>query len=1031
MRKPHHRACPGIAFAVVFLGSVVASACPADPPAAADPHANAARNPHTGQGANPHASNAANPHGAAATQAAADPAAEAQFLTNIRQLTFAGKRAGEGYFSADGTKMIFQSERDPKNPFYQIYLLDLETGDLERVSPGQGKTTCSWLHPDGKHALFASTHADPNSVALQEAELADRAAGKQKRYAWDYDEHYDIYSCDLTQTPHTYTNLTNARGYDAEGDYSPDGKQIVFSSNRHAYADPPAGELAERFARDPSLMLDIYLMNADGTNVRRLTDTLGYDGGPFFSPDGQRIIWRRFDPEGTTAEIFTMKLDGSDVQQLTHLQAMSWAPYLHPSGQYAIFTTNKHGFDNFELYIVDADGRKEPVRITYTPGWDGLPVFSPDGKKLAWSTKRTSSDGTVQIFIAEWNHEAALQALGKSAPLGQTENPPRTAQAIDTHTTSPDINPADVRQYVTYLASDALEGRLTGSPGEKLATTYVADHFKQWGLAPAGDNGTYFQEFTFTYGVGVGPKCKLTATISGAATDATVDTDWRPLTFSKTGTVEAAPVAFAGYGLVAPEDTDQPEYDSFVHSDVKGKWVIVLRYLPEGVTPERRQHLNRYASLRYKAMILRDKGAAGMIVVSGPNSQVNEQLIPLEVDAVLSGTSIPAVCVTNALADKLLAAAGKNLKEVQDKLDTGEPMLAFDLPDVKLGGEIGLAREQRTGRNVLGLLKSATANDAPELIVCAHVDHLGRGGGSNSRAKPEEKHEIHHGADDNASGVAGVLEIAEYLAHQVQSGKFKPQRDVLFATWSGEELGLLGSAHFVDALKAGVSDPNLGVAPRVAAVLNMDMIGRLRDKLTISGIGSAKLWKGEIEQRNVPIGLPLSLVDDSYLPTDSTSFYLASVPGLSVFTGVHDEYHTPRDTADTLNYEGAAQVTKLVAGLTRGLALREDVPQYVAQTEREKPGARAGLRVYLGTIPDYAESPIPGLKLSGVSAGGPAEKAGLRGGDIIVELAGRKIENVYDYTYAIDALKIGTPADVVVMRDGERVKLSITPGSRE
>lgn len=337
---------------------------------------------------------------------------EARFLTNARQLTFEGKRSGEGYFSPDGTALIFQSEREPDNPFYQIYILDLASGDSHRVSPGVGKTTCAFFRPNSDEVLFASTHLDPGAREKQQAEIEFRASGKQRRYAWDYDEHFDIFTA--RRDGSQLRSLTEAPGYDAEGAYSPDGTKIVFCSTRHAY---PTNELSaeerKRVETDVAWFGEIYIMNADGSDQRRLTSTPGYDGGPFFSPDGERIIWRRFDENGAVADVYTMRLDGSDVRRLTDFGCMSWAPFYHPSGKYVIFTANKLGFENFELFLVDADGARQPVRITYTAGFDGLPVFSPDGKKVCWTSGRTAS-GQSQLFLAEWNHVAALAAVSNS-----------------------------------------------------------------------------------------------------------------------------------------------------------------------------------------------------------------------------------------------------------------------------------------------------------------------------------------------------------------------------------------------------------------------------------------------------------------------------------------------------------------------------------------------------------------------------------------------------------------------------------------
>ena len=313
-------------------------------------------------------------------KAADEAAQEERFISNTRQLIFEGRRSGEGYFSPDGSKLIFQSEREEGNPFYQMYVLDLNTGETTRVSPGTGKTTCGFFQPGTDRVLFASTHADSQALEKQKAELKFRATGKQRRYAWDYDDAFEIYSTKQDGTD--LVNLTHSPGYDAEGAFSPDGQQIVFCSLRAAFPlENLSPEQRARYEKDPSWFGDIYIMNADGSNVRRLTDAPGYDGGPFFSPDGQRIVWRHFEENGVIADIWTMKTDGSDKRRITDFKSMSWAPFYHPSGKYIIFTSNKFGFENFELFIVDVDGEREPVRVTFTPGFDGLPVFSPDGQK--------------------------------------------------------------------------------------------------------------------------------------------------------------------------------------------------------------------------------------------------------------------------------------------------------------------------------------------------------------------------------------------------------------------------------------------------------------------------------------------------------------------------------------------------------------------------------------------------------------------------------------------------------------------------
>src|SRR6266849_4674330 len=344
--------------------------------------------------------------------AAPTPFQERDFLTRVRRLTVEGRRSGEGYWSPDGKRLVFQSEREPGNPFYQIYVLDLATGESKRISPGYGKTTCAFFRPGTDEVEFASTHHDPNSKRLQEEELALRASGKERRYSWDYDPEMDIYS--YSEKSGGLKRLTTARGYDAEGSYSPDGQWIVFSSTRDAYNRTLDETEKRQLETDPSYFAEIYIMRADGSNQKRLTFAPGYDGGPFFTQDGKKIVWRRFDEKGLIADVWTMYPDGRDERQLTDFGSMSWAPYMHPSGLYYFFSSNKLGFENFELFIVDAKGEKEPVRVTYTDGFDGLPVPSPDGKQLAWTSTR-SGGSNGQIFLAQWNHEKALEAL-KSAP---------------------------------------------------------------------------------------------------------------------------------------------------------------------------------------------------------------------------------------------------------------------------------------------------------------------------------------------------------------------------------------------------------------------------------------------------------------------------------------------------------------------------------------------------------------------------------------------------------------------------------------
>lgn len=990
---------------------------------------------------------------------------ESPFLSQVRQLTFEGRRAGEGYFNADGNKLVFQSEREPGNPFFQIYELDMETGETQRISTGLGKTTCAWASPDGQKILFASTHQDSTSRKQQQAELEFRASGKTKRYSWDYDPQYELFSFDRTSGE--LQQLTENRGYDAECAYSPDGQWIVFASNRNAYSRPLSAEEKELFEHDPAVMMDLYVMRADGTEVKQLTETLGYDGGPFFSADGKRICWRRFSTNGASAEIYSMAIDGTDVIQHTSMGVMSWAPYYHPSGEYLIFATNRHGFDNFELYMVATHGKSDPIRVTEADGFDGLPAFSPDGKQLTWTCNRTSTKQS-QLFLANWDHQLAREVLDiQDQPFSNADVQSLANQA--TAQSSAKYTAAEVARHVHYLCRPEFGGRLTGTFGEQMAGVYIQTCFEDYGLKPAGEKGTFFDEFEFTSGVVLGEKNNLI--LNGEAVR--LDTDWRPVSFSASGSFEQASVVFAGYGIVAPEVDEQEEYDSYVHLDVQDKWVMVFRYLPDQITPERRQHLSRYSGLRYKAMMARDRGAKGMIVVSGPNSKVNDELVELRMEGSLSGSSIPVLSMTDEMANKLVAGTEMDFQSLQSKLDTGDPVMGVALPKASVSASIDVQGRKKVGRNVLARLQWNETPSEEVILVGAHYDHLGVGRNSSSLAKEDEKDGTHVGADDNASGVAAMLEIAEALSKTRQSSTAPAhRRDIIFAAWSGEELGLLGSASFAkqrieEITQAYMQAHHHGhhhapatdttkkpshstepaheekepakqpavqrslLATEIVAALNLDMVGRFDKKLILQGTGSSTDWPSLIEQRNVPVGLPITMQSDSYLPTDASTFYLKGIPILSAFTGSHPEYHTPRDTPEKLNYEATAQIARLMGLITNALSSRAEAINYTFQKRTEEDRPRVNLRAYLGTIPDYAEGDLKGVKISGVTPEAPAAKAGLKGGDVIIELAGRKIDNIYDYTYAIDALKIGEQTTIKVRRGMQVHTLDLVPGSRD
>lgn len=590
---------------------------------------------------------------------------------------------------------------------------------------------------------------------------------------------------------------------------------------------------------------------------------------------------------------------------------------------------------------------------------------------------------------------------------------------------------ANLQKHVAFLSSDAMEGRLTGSIGEKLATQYVADLFQCLGLEPAGDKGSYFQEFDVSSGVSLGENNSLQ--IAGqheTIKTLVLDQEWRPLSFSDNRSFGSPELVFAGYGITAPALGNLPAYDSYHDLDVKGKWVLVFRFTPEKSGDEQRRQLSQYSSPRYKAFTAKDHGAKGIIFVSGPNSKVRHELIPLSSDASLSGSGILALSVNDAVLDDVLKNSQgsiHSLQTLQDKLDLGQTDPLPALTGVRISGQINIKQNKKRGRNVLAKLRTS-AHAASMIVVSAHADHLGHGELSGSRAVGNEKGLIHSGADDNASGVASVLEAAVRLSAMKADGRFHGNKDIVFAVWSGEESGLLGSAHFVKEFMDKADNKSL--RPAVDANINLDMVGRLRKHLVLQGVGSSSSWSGLIGQTRAKRSISVITQQDPYLPTDSTSFYLHGVPALNFFTGSHDEYHTSRDKPETLNYEGMNRISNFLVDMILALEEKPGLMDYrqVAKTG-DKPGR--GFRVYLGTIPDYASPDIVGVTLSGVTKDSPAEHAGVLPDDVVVELAGKTIHDIYDYTFVLNALRVGEPVTLLVLRGQKKMRLTIVARSRE
>jgi len=570
------------------------------------------------------------------------------------------------------------------------------------------------------------------------------------------------------------------------------------------------------------------------------------------------------------------------------------------------------------------------------------------------------------------------------------------------------------RTYVETLASEKFAGREAGSPGERLAGDYIAAQLARAGAKPLPGRNDMFVPFTFTAGSRDGGS---RAVVGSTTFDTTKDVI--ALSFSDDGEV-SAPVVFAGYGIVVPE-TQNFGYDSYATLDVKDKIVVVLRYFPEDADQQTRGILARYSDLRYKAMAARQHGAKALVVVTGPRSPNAGQTVPMSFDTALAGSGIPAVSVSGAVASALFAGSAKSLQAAQQELDSGNPHAAgFALDKVTLSLKTSLVRQTQTGRNVVAYFPATTpvAGVAkPWIAIGAHYDHLGLGRNGNSLAGKDEAGKPHLGADDNASGSAAVLAIAAAIGKQPMR-----RRNLIVALWSAEEIGLVGSAAFVNSPPVPVN--------QLAAYLNFDMVGRMHDnKLAVQATGTSPIWASMLERANVAAGFDLTLQEDPYQPTDVATFNQASVPSLNFTTGAHVDYHKPSDTADKINYEDLDRIATLASTVVRRLMEVDEAPQFAKVEQSSQTAGRTGVRVFTGTVPDYTSN-AKGLLLGGVVGGGPAEQAGLMKGDVIVEIAGQTIANIYDYTYALELLKIDQPVKVVYMRGTERRETTLTPGAR-
>ena len=481
-----------------------------------------------------------------------------------------------------------------------------------------------------------------------------------------------------------------------------------------------------------------------------------------------------------------------------------------------------------------------------------------------------------------------------------------------------DYEQGEILKDVSYLASSKTAGRLTSTPGEEAAAQFVARQFETIGLSKAStDNQSYIEPFSFFSGVSLGSNNALTITRNNQKPrNYELYKDWLPVALSRAGKFNSASVVFAGYGIVFPPG-ESTKYNSYEGLDVKDKWVLMFRFYPDK-TPDKLKHLfSTYSTIQYKTMLAEERGALGIILVSGPNIISENKLISVTPNSIMGQSSIGVISASDNLASYLLGDNPYILKNLQDTLDSGFHRPGFHIQGVTTTSNISFNLERKTGHNVLGRLK---ASDPCEVVIVgAHFDHLGGAFHPASLERNPNPNQILLGANDNASGVAVMLGTARTLANLTERRRLSLKRDIVFAAWSGGETGLLGSYQFLDDWPRR-QDPILHCTPKIAGYLNLDMVGQMMERIIIEGTSSSPWWRKQLLASNALLNLPLKLRTSQGIMTDSLSFSRHSIPAINIWTGSFPEYHTSLDTVDKLKIESMTAVLTLTVELTRRLS---------------------------------------------------------------------------------------------------------------
>jgi len=568
---------------------------------------------------------------------------------------------------------------------------------------------------------------------------------------------------------------------------------------------------------------------------------------------------------------------------------------------------------------------------------------------------------------------------------------------------SAEIMTYEILEHIKYLSSDKLEGRFPGSEGSKKAIKYISKNWEAQGVLPAGTK-KYEQPFSYISKVSLGNRNILR--VRNSKSRYKIKKDFIPIGWSGNGNIDDK-VVFVGYGF---DIDDSLSWNDYINVNVKNKWVLMFLNGPDGNSPH--SPYGYHKKLYNKVIAARDRGVGGILFMEREEKE-NNKLKPLVYRQSASSAGLPIIQITHAVANNIINDKDKTVTDLRSKIDQELASFSFEL-DRKVSARVNLKFEKETATNVIGFIEGSDPILNKEyIIVGAHYDHLGYGGHMSGSLNPDSM-QIHNGADDNASGIAGILE----LSHKLMMNKKLLGRSIIAICFDAEEKGLLGSKFYTQTPTKDLE--------QTAIMINMDMIGRLNEKpITVGGVGSAKTLSETIEvvQKNHTLKIDKNISGMDFGRSDHASFYREDIPVLFFFTGAHQDYHKPSDDWDKIDYQGEKEVLNFVYDLIVQLSTNKEKPIFTEIANDNSDNQSPSFNVTLGVIPSYGSQKI-GMEIDGISRkNGPADKAGIKKGDIIIEINNKKIRNIYDYMARLAELNSGDKIIVKIIRNKIEMEL--------